>query len=162
MLDGFGYRIEGVNELSAALDTVSRRIDIATVAALKASQNLAKRSIRSGMRGRPRYDRRGAIGRNKTVPAVNLNLSPHHVSKSGGPGRLTGHLSAAVGGVRKPKKKFGEGWSGGVGVGGKQSITNMYRRHINARFPFIEPGVKKAEPKMAVIWEKAWDKAIRL
>jgi hypothetical protein len=158
-LDDFSIRIEGVSEVADALDAMSRNIDVATVAALKASQNLAKKAIRSGMRGRPRYDRRGAIGRNGSVPAVNLNLSPHHVAKSAGPGRLTGHLSGAVGGVRKPKKTSA-GFSGGVGVGGKQSITNLYRREVNAKFPFIEPGVRKAQAGMPAIWEKAWDKAI--
>lgn len=161
MPSDFSYRINGLHELNAALDTVSRRIDVATVAALKATQNIAKKSIRSGMRGRPRWDRRGAIGRNKSVPAVNLDLTPHHVSKSGGPGRLTGHLSAAVGGVKRPKKVMG-GFSGGVGVGGKRSITHMYKWEVNGKFPYMEPGVKKAEPKMPIVWEKAWDKAIRL
>jgi hypothetical protein len=138
---------------------MSKRIDVATVSALKASQNLAKKNIRSKMRGRPRWDQRGKSRVYST--SVNLNLSPHHVSKSGGPGRFTGHLSRAVGSVKRPKKVPG-GYSGGVGVGGPRSSTNLYRGHTEAKFPYFKPGVESASKGMEAIWTKAWDKSIRL
>ena len=159
MPDDFSVRIEGVPELRAALDTMSKRIDVATVAALKASQNLAKKNIRSKMRGRPRWDQRG---RSRVYSqSVNLNLSPHHVSKGGGPGKFTGHLSRAVGSVKRPKKVPG-GYSGGVGVGGPRSSTNLYRGRTEEKFPYFKPGVKSSEKSMEAIWTKAWDKSIRM
>ncbi|EST24391.1 hypothetical protein [Streptomyces roseochromogenus] len=148
-------RIEGWREVQAALDAMSKEIDVATVAALKASQNLAKKTIRSGMRGRPRWDHRGASAR--TGEAVSLGLNPHHVTKGGGPGRLTGKLYKGVGGVRKPKKTP-EGYQGGVGVGG--GVRNLYKKRTEGLFPYVAPGIKRAETKMPEIWEKAWDKAV--
>lgn len=149
-------RIEGWREVVAALDEAGRRIDRATVAALKASQNLAKKSIRSGMRGRPRWDHRGASSR--TGAAVRRDLTPHHVSKPGGPGRLTGTLVRGVGGVRRPKKTR-DGYQGGVGVGG--GVRNLYKARTEQAFPYVAPGVRKATPKMPQIWERAWDRAMR-
>lgn len=154
----FVVRIQS-GDLHAALDSVSKRIDVATVSALKASQNLAKKMIRSKMRGRPRWDQRGKSRVYST--SVNLNLSPHHVSKSGGAGKFTGHLSRAVGSVKKPKKTLG-GFKGGVGVGGPESTTNLYRAKVEAKYPYFKPGVKASEKGMGAIWTKAWDKSIRL
>jgi hypothetical protein len=150
--------IKGIGEVVAKIDEMQVKVDKATKAALRASQNAAKAQIKSGMRGRPRWDKRGAIGRNKTVPAVNLHLSPHHVSKSGGPGSLTGTLRSEVGGQRKLKRK-GVGWSGGVGAGGPMDQTNMYRYKVESEYPFIKPGVNKAQPKIQAAFAKAWAKA---
>lgn len=155
----FGVRIEGVTELRAALDEMSKKIDVATVSALKSTQNLAKKSIRSKMRGRPRWDRRGKSRVYST--SVNLNLNPHHTTKAGGPGKFTGHLSRAVGSVKRPKKVPG-GFKGGVGVGGPKSSTNLYRGKVEADYPYFKPGVEKAHKGMEAIWLKAWDKSIRL
>lgn len=152
----FTVHIQGVREAQVALEEMSRRIDVATIAALKATQNVAKKSIRSGMRGRPRWDHRGASTR--TGGAVSLGLNPHHVSKGGGPGRLTGKLTRGVGGVRRPKKTA-EGFQGGVGVGG--GVRNLYKKRVEGEYPYVRPGIKKAEPLMEPIWEKAWDKAVR-
>jgi hypothetical protein len=146
----------------AELDAIVLRTNAATLAAMKAAQTAAKQQVKSGMRGRPRWDHRGAIGRDKSVPAVNLNLSPHHVSRGGGPGLLTGTLRSQVGGVKRPKKVGRYGYSGGVGVGGKEQITNLYRFHTEGRYPYMRPGVKKAEKKMAVVWERAWAKAVKV
>lgn len=162
MADGMGVSalIKGVSETIDGITAQQARVDLATVAAMKASQTAAKTQIKSGMRGRPRWDRRGAIGRNGGEPAVNLHLNPHHVSKSGGPGRLTGHLSAAVGAVKRPKRTGPAQYTGGVGVGGSRSITLIYRKEVEAAAPFMAPGVKKAEPKMAKVWQAAWAKAM--
>ncbi|MEV6720609.1 hypothetical protein AB0M94_06715 [Streptomyces xanthochromogenes] len=138
---------------------MNARINVATLKALKASQTVAKASVKSGMRGRPRWDHRGKSQR--TGPDVSLRLNPHHVSKGGGPGKLTGRLYGAVGVVKRPKLLPEGGYSGGVGCGGKESVTNLYRGVTESRFPYMKPGVKKAEPKMAVVWQAAWAKAIR-
>lgn len=148
------FRIYGLRELEAGLDRMERDIDRGTVAALKATQNLAKRSIRSGMRGRPRWDHRGASSR--TGDAVSLNLTPHHSARSGGPGRLTGTLYRGVGGVRKPRKTL-QGFEGGVGVGG--GVRNLYKKRTEGKFPYVKPGVDKVERQFPDIWMKAWNKA---
>jgi hypothetical protein len=160
-MGGISAIIRDIKPDLAELDAITARVDLATLAAMKAAQTVAKASVKSGMRGRPRWDRRGAIGRSKSVEAVNLNLSPHHVTKGGGPGKLTGHLRGAVGGVKRPKRKGRFGYTGGVGVGGPKSITAIYRNDIEGSYPFMKPGVKKAEPKMAKVWETAWGKATR-
>lgn len=154
-----GIAVRGTKACSAELSLMQKRIDLASLKALKASQTIAKASVKSGMRGRPRWDHRGKSAR--TGPGVYLDLSPHHVVKGGGPGKLSGSLRRAVGGVRRPKPIPGGGFSGGVGCGGPESVTNNYRGEVEARFPYMKPGVKKAEPKMAVAWQAAWMKAVR-
>lgn len=149
-----GFRIYGLRELEAGLDRMSHDIDRATVAALKATQNLAKKSIRAGMRGRPRWDHRGPSAR--TGPGVYLNLNPPHSPRSGGPGRLSGNLAKGVGGVRKPRKTLG-GFQGGVGVGG--GSRNLYKKITEGRYPYVKPGVDKVEKQFPEIWMKAWNKA---
>lgn len=151
--------VRGVKQAEVALAAMERRIDLATIRSLKATQQLAKKSIKSGMRGRPRWDHRGKTG-NGGAP-VSLHLTPHHVTKAGGPGRLTGTLSRAVGGVRRPKPLPGGGFSGGVGVGGRESLAVIYRKEVEARYPYMKPGVRKAEPKMAAVWAKGWERAIK-
>lgn len=159
-LGGISAIVRDIKPDLTELDAMILRVNVATLAAMKASQSAAKATVKQSMRGRPRWDRRGAIGRNKSVSAVNLNLSPHHVSKGGGPGSLTGHLRSAVGAVKRPKKKGRYGYSGGVGVGGPESSTLIYRNHVEGSYPYMKPGVKKAEPKMAKVWEAAWGKAM--
>ncbi|RCH68721.1 hypothetical protein DT019_08585 [Streptomyces sp. SDr-06] len=146
-------RIKGMPEIEGALGSMLRRVDLASLRALKRTQTVAKSSIRSGMRGRPRWDRRGR--RPYQSAGINLNLTPHVVHKSGGPGSLSGHLRASVGVVKRPKK-VGDLFRGGVGTGGLKSYTNRYRKTIEGKFPYVAPGVKKAEPKMPAIWEKEW------
>lgn len=159
-LGGISAIVRDIKPITAELDAMTVRVNVATLAAMKAAQSAAKATVKQGMRGRPRWDKRGAIGRNKSEPAVNLNLSPHHVSKGGGPGSLTGHLRGAVGAMKRPKLKGRYTYSGGVGVGGKDSITQIYRKEIEGDYPYMKPGVKKAEPKMAKVWEAAWGKAM--
>ncbi|MEW2518127.1 hypothetical protein [Actinacidiphila alni] len=157
MANGIGVRVTGVREAQAGLRVMNREIDVATLKALKATQALAKKSIRSGLRGRPRWDHRGASTR--TGATVSLNLSPHHVTKGGGPGRLTGSLSKGVGGVRRPKPIPGGGFAGGVGVG--KGVRNLYKKRLEAQYPYFRPGLRKAEPKMSAVWQAAWAKATR-
>ncbi|MFG2722716.1 hypothetical protein ACGFW5_31120 [Streptomyces sp. NPDC048416] len=159
MASGVSIAVRGAKECDAALAAMNARINAATLKALKASQTTAKASVKSGMRGRPRWDHRGRSDR--TGPGVSLHLTPHHVSKTGGPGKLTGHLYGAVGGVKRPKPLPKGGYSGGVGCGGTKSVTNNYRGEVEERYPYVKPGVRKAEPKMAVVWQAAWAKAMR-
>ncbi|HWU23267.1 MAG TPA: hypothetical protein VN088_17140 [Nocardioides sp.] len=158
MVDGISVVVRGTKQVRADLTRMDRQIDLATLRALKATQALAKKSIRSGMRGRPRWDHRGNSAR--TGPTVSLNLTPHHVAKGGGPGRLTGTLTRGVGGVRKPKPLPGGGFQGGVGVGG--GVRNLYKKRIEGRYPYVQPGVRKAEPKMAAVWAASWQRATRI
>ncbi|MET8627929.1 hypothetical protein ABZW30_30020 [Kitasatospora sp. NPDC004669] len=144
-----------MTELHAGLDRMMHDVDHATVAALKATQNLAKQSVRARMRGRPRWDHRGASDR--TGDAVNLNLNPHHQPRQGGPGRLTGALARGVGGVRKPRKTPA-GFAGGVGVGG--GVRNLYKGRTEARFAYLKPGVDAALPAFEAVWFKAWNRAV--
>ncbi|MFJ2399861.1 hypothetical protein ACIOUE_01055 [Streptomyces xanthochromogenes] len=152
-----GAVVRGTKEGIAAITAMDKRLELASLKALKASQSAAKSSIKAKMRGRPRWDHRGKSSR--TGASVRLNLSPHHVSKSGGPGRLTGRLSGGIGGVRRPKPLPEGGFQGGVGAGGK--LQNLYKRQVEDKYPYIKPGVRAAEPKMAVAWEAAWARAIR-
>ncbi|MFB7905235.1 hypothetical protein ACFC1T_02235 [Kitasatospora sp. NPDC056076] len=148
--------VRGVAQAEAAITRAERRIDVASLRALRACQNLAKRSIRAGMRARPRWDHRGASTR--TGPAVNLDLNPHHAARGGGPGRLSGGLHRGVGGVRRPTINPVAGTvAGGVGVGGR--AANLYKKRVEARFPYVQPGLRAAEPQMATVWAAAWQRA---
>jgi hypothetical protein len=152
--------VRGVKETASSVSALEKRIELASLQALKASQTVAKASIKSKMRGRPRWDHRGKSER--TGPDVSLHLTPHRVTKGGGPGKLTGRLYGAVGGIRRPKPLPQGGFAGGVGCGGTKSVTNNYRTLVESRYPYMKPGIKKAEPKMAVAWQKAWAKAVRV
>lgn len=155
---GIGVVVRGVKETAGSVSALDKRIEVASLKALKASQTVAKASVKSKMRGRPRWDHRGKSAR--TGDSVKLWLSPHHVTKSGSPGRLTGRLSGGIGGVRRPKPLPGGGFQGGVGAGGK--VQNLYKRQVEDKYPYLRPGIKKAEPKMAVAWQRAWSKAVRV
>jgi hypothetical protein len=148
--------VTGADRAIAEVRKLAARSDLATIAGIKALQRDAKKNVKARMRGRPRWDRRGASER--TGDTVDLNLSPHHVSKQGGPGRLTGSLARAVGGSRRVKKR-GPAWVGGVGVGGV-NVTNLYKRRVETTYPFLEPGVKKTEAKAEEIVTAAWRRII--
>lgn len=148
--------VTGAGRARAEIHKLGLRSDAATIAGIKALQREAKKNVKSSMRGRPRWDHRGASER--TGGDVSLNLSPHHASRSGGPGKLTGSLSRAVGGARRIKKR-GPAWVGGVGVGGV-NVTNLYKRKVEARYPFLAPGVKKTEGRAEEIVTAAWRRII--
>lgn len=144
----------GLGELERELDAIVARADKATVAALRANQNLLKREVRKALRGAPRWGYRGASS--KTGGAVDLGFRHH--ARGGGPGVLTGDMVRGVGGVRRPKRIAGEGWQGGVGVG--ININNLKKGRLEARFPYFAPAVHRSTPKFRETWEKAWSKAI--
>lgn len=149
--------VRGVKEAEASLVRMDRQIDLATLKALKACQGLTKKAIKSGLRGRPRWDHRGKSAR--TGATVKLNLSPHRISKSGGPGKLTGALSRAIRSDKKPRPIPGGGFNGVVMAGSKGGPQNLYKGQLEATYPYFKPGVAKAKPKMAAIWTAAWGRA---
>lgn len=150
-----GARISA-NRAEVALTAMQKQVDLATVAALKKVTQQAAVSVRSGMRGRPRWDRRGKSRR--TGPEVNLHLSPHVVKKGGGPGRLSGQLVKYVKKSRRPRPAPG-GASAVVFMGGSKTAVNIYKRKVEQEYPYFAPGIKKAEKKMPEVWAAAWAKA---
>lgn len=144
----------GIEDARRELAAAAKRADKATLAALRANQNLLKREVRKGLRGGPRWGHRGKSSR--TGAAVDLGFGHH--PRGGGPGKLTGALLGGVGSVRRPKRTADHGYVGGVGVGG--NINNLKKGPLEARFPYFEPAFRRAYPKFAPTWEKAWAKAI--
>lgn len=140
----------------AALRRMDKRVGVATASATKKAGTKMVSTVKSGMRGRPRWDRRGKSSR--TGPEVNLNLNPHTVHKGGGPGKLSGALSKSIRKSRKPRKKAG-GYSIAVMSGGAGGPQNLYKRRVEANQPYFAKGIKKAEPKIPPIFEAAWAKA---
>lgn len=151
--------VRGVDECISAVEEMQAAVDAATLAGLKTAQKIAKKSVKAGMRGRPRWNHRGKIGEGKGGEAVTLSQYPSHSTRSGGPGRLTGNLSRAVGTVKRPKRNVTGTYSGGIGAGGPSSITNIYRKEVNKDYPYIKPGVDKAQPKIQAAYEELWAKA---
>jgi len=145
----------GVKEFEAAIVAQNERVNAATLAALKANQNLIKRNVRSRLRGKPRWNHRGKSRR--TGPEVNIDTGKGHTPRSGGPGKFTGKLYRGVGGVRKPKWN-GVYWEGGVGVGG--GVRNLYKKRVEAQFPYFKPAVEKSEAAVEATWAKAWGRAM--
>lgn len=159
----FGALVEGVKAVEAELVAMDKRVDLATVGALKKVQSLARARVRSRLRGRARWNHRGqGKGEWEFVHKVDINGGGSgHVNRSGGPGRFTGTLNSAVRGSRKPRLE-GEGvYSAVVFMGSKVApVANVYKHRLEGKFPYFAPGVKSAEPKMPAVWEKAWAKAI--
>jgi hypothetical protein len=155
MADGVGAIIKGVGEVGARLTEMQVASNEGTRVALNKATSYTKRRIKGGMHGRPRWDRKG---RDKVTGqfGVNLNLSPHVVRKSGGPGEMTGQL---VRSIRKSKRARAEGigrWSQVVMSGGDNGYQNRYKRTVEAKYPFFKPGVDKAKPKVRAMFEGAW------
>ncbi len=149
--------VRGVKQAEASLMRMDRQIDLATLKALKACQGLTRKAIKSGLRGRPRWDHRGRSSR--TGATVNLNLNPHRVSKAGGPGKLTGSLARSIRSDKRPRPLPGGGFNGAVFAGGKGGPQNLYKGRLEGNFPYFKPGVDKATPGMAAIWTAAWGRA---
>lgn len=157
--DPISVIVKGTKETRARIDVMQREVDLGTIAALKKVQGITRSSIRSNMRGRPRWDHRGASSR--TGAAIDLGLSPHHVTKSGGPGKLSGSLYSSIRRSRKPRRETIGTYSAVVMSGGAGKVQNLYKGKIEAQYPFFGPGVLKAEPKMPAVWNAAWAKATR-
>lgn len=156
--DPFGARVTSERAI-AELSLIQKRVDIGTAAGVRKVQAVTKRSIKAQMRGRPRWDQRGKSKR--TGPEVKLGLTPHHVSKGGGPGKLSGALSNSIRSSKKPRPVAGgEGFSGVVFSGGASGPQNLYKKKVEATAPYFKPGLEKAKPKMPIVWHEAWAKAM--
>jgi hypothetical protein len=160
MGDVIGGGVHGVKEVEAALAVMDKRVDAATLVALKKVTANARTRVRGQMNSRPRWDRRG---NGPGGPAVNLDLSPHGIKRSGGPGKLDGVLRDAVKKSRKPRVLPQHAASAVVFVGGAKANpqVNWYKARTEAKFPYFAKGIKKAEAKMPAIWNTAWAKAIK-
>lgn len=155
MAEGFGAIIKGGKEVSAVLTEMTVASNEATRMALGKATSYTKTRIRGGMRGRPRWDRKGhdpATG----APGVNLNLSPHHASRTGGPGQLTGSLYRSIRKSKRPRAEGPGAWSQVVMAGGRGGYQNRYKAKIEDEFPYFKPGVEKAKPKVHAMFEGAW------
>lgn len=150
--------IRGGREAQAELALMERRVDVASAVAIRKVTQMTKARIKGGMRGRPRWDRRGASSR--TGPVVDLDLTPHHVTRNGGPGKLSGALIKSIRSSRRPRRVVG-GFSAVVLSGGAGGPQNLYKRRIEARAPYFASGVKRATPKLPAIWDAAWAKATK-
>jgi hypothetical protein len=149
--------IKGLNEAKAELRQIAAEGDLATKAAVNASTALVARSIKSRMRGKPRWNHRGASKR--TGAEVNIT-GPVNSPRAGGPGVFTGTLAKGVRKSRRPRKAPG-GFSGAVIMGSKDTkIRNIYKGVTEERFPFWRPGVAAATPKVDAVWTKAWKRVI--
>jgi hypothetical protein len=64
--------------------------------------------------------------------------------------------------MRRPKRVGSGAYWGGVGVGGRKSVTLRYRKEANKDYPFMQPGVDKAKPKIQQVYNDAWAKATKV
>lgn len=147
-----GFR--GIEEAKKELARIDKDGRIATVAAVRAVQNLAKSRVRSRLRGKPRWGHRGASSR--TGAAV--DLFPGSSPRSGGPGRFTGMLASGVSGMKRPRSLAGT-TKGAVWMG-KGGVRNLYKWQQEEAFPYFAPAMKAMEPLVAPVWEKAWKRVI--
>jgi hypothetical protein len=151
---GFQIFMKGANRVIKETEAIEARVNKATVMAVKENQRILKLAIRRKLRGAPRWNQRGAVGKS---PAINVG-GPRHRPRSGPPGRLTGALYKGVGGRRRPLLRPGGVVIGGVGIGG--NINLLKKGKLEEEFPFFKPAVQETEPKMARAYEKGWDKAV--
>ncbi|MEY9944884.1 hypothetical protein [Kitasatospora sp. GAS1066B] len=152
-----GGTIAGVREVGDALTAMERRVDAATIKALKASQRVTRTAIRGRMRGRPRWGHRGASAR--TGPNITVDRQAGHITRSGGPGKLSGALLVSIRSSKAPRRKAA-GLSAVVMSGGASGPQNLYKKIVEARFPYFATGAKAAEAKLPKIWADLWAKAV--
>lgn len=148
----------GVEKLVLDMEGIQKKVDLATVAATKKAQSAIVKSVKSRLRGRPRWNHRGRsriYGADVNIPGMAKN-SP----RSGGPGKFTGMLYSGVGGKKRVVSLNGT-VKGGVGVGGSHlRPNNLKKRMLEQRYPFFEPGVKAAEASIGETYAAAWRAAI--
>jgi hypothetical protein len=157
----FGALVEGAKAAEAELIAMDKRVDLATIGAIKKVQSLTRARVRSRLRGRARWNHRGQGVAFAFITKVDINGGGSgHVNRSGGPGRFTGTLNGAVRASRKPRLEGTGTYSGVVFMGSKVApVANVYKAREEANHPYFAPGVNSAKPKMPIVWEKAWAKA---
>lgn len=156
MADFLGGLSHGADLAAAELAAMQKRVDRATIAAVKRVQTVTKTAVKGQMRGRPRWNHRGKSAR--TGDKVTLPEIPRHSPRSGGPGRMTGDLMKSISASKRPRK-LPDGYSGVV-WSSKAGATNLYKGKVEKTAPYFKPGIEKATPKMPAVWEVAWGKAI--
>jgi hypothetical protein len=157
MADFLGGIAHSSELVQAELTAMQKRVDKATIAAVKRVQTMTKTSVKGQMRGRPRWNHRGKSAR--TGPNVTIPELARNNPRSGGPGKLTGELIKSIKQSKRPRKTK-DGYSGVVWSGGVGAATNLYKAKTEKIAPYFKPGVDKATPKMPAVWETAWGKAI--
>jgi len=144
----------------AELVLIEKRVDVATGLAAKTAAQRAKTSVKSQMRGRPRWSHRGKwAGREQlNIPGPTRKV---RAGGGGGPGKFSGQLMKSIRSSKKPRVVAG-GASAALFASSKYNkAINAYASKTEARFPYFEPGVKKFLPKVPTIFEAAWGKATR-
>lgn len=151
------FAFKGIPEVKAELKRIATEGDRGTAAVVKASSALVKRNIKSRMRGKARWNHRGASKR--TGAEVNIG-GPAHNARAGGPGVFTGTLASGVRSSRRARKTA-SGYSSAVIMGSKDTkIRNLYKGRTEQKFPYWAPGVAASEAKIGATWEKTWERVI--
>jgi hypothetical protein len=159
MAEGFGGAVKGVREVSAVLSEMQVASNEGTRIALKKATSYTRTRIKGGMRGRPRWGHKGP-DKVTGAPSVNLHRAPDHISRSGGPGVLSGNLQRSIRTSRRARPEGIGGWSQVVMAGGRGGYQNRYKGLIERDYPYFKPGVDKATPKVHAIFEGAWGAAV--
>lgn len=159
MIEAF---IKGGKAFNDAIDGTQRRVDKATVAAIRSNQRLIKNAVRKNLTGPPRWNSRGSSEIYPTPVTVD---GPKHAPRSGPPGLFTGVLRNGVGGVRRPKVMPNGDIVGGVGISHGPKArgvmkTNNFKLHLEATNPFFKPGVDSVQSQMGPTFDKAWSQAV--
>jgi hypothetical protein len=157
MAEMFNFAMKGAKTFVKGTEQVETRMNIATIAALKANQNKIKTAVKANLRGAPRWSQKGKNRITGPNFQVQGTTGQNHYPRDGGPGRMTGVLYKGVGGVRKPKEFRGM-FYGGVGVGAKPN--NVKKRVLEAKYPYFRPAVEKTEPLISQTYEKGWSRAM--
>jgi hypothetical protein len=154
-----GFVIKGIPEAIGKLERKMNATNVGTRTALGKATSYTRTRIKGGMRGAPRWDRKG---RDKVTGqmGVNLNRSPHRVQRSGGPGQLTGSLYRSIRKSRLPRLEGEGAYSQVVMAGGDGGFQNRYKGTVEGKYPYFKPGVDKAAPKLRTIFESAWGTAV--
>jgi hypothetical protein len=155
----FGVRFRGVGEAVTRLTEMELGSEVGTRQALNKSTSYTKNRIRGGMRGAARWGHKGpdkATG----APAVSTGRSPDHRPRNGGPGQLTGNLYRSIRKSRKPRSEGPGAYSQVVISGGRGGYQNRYKKTIEKEYPYFEPGVNKAKPRVHEFFRAAWETAV--
>lgn len=157
----FGIRFQGIGEAVTRLTEMELGSDVGTRAALGKATAYTKTRIRGGMRGSPRWGHKGP-DKSSGAPSFKSGRIPDHVPRNGGPGQLTGNLYRSIRKSRKPRPEGPGAYSQVVIAGGRGGYQNRYKGRTEGKYPFFEPGVNKATPRVHDMFLAAWETAVFL